>query len=101
MTLIEVSQRAYISLFVRSMMLLVFLPNVYQPDIDGILPKGPYPPCLRMADRALSAGYHRYGWYLYLFMLNKLCLSKSPSRMIFPLTGEITCPGPGSRPHRT
>ena len=25
--------------------------------IDGILPKGPYPPCLRMADRALLAGY--------------------------------------------
>ena len=21
--------------------------------IDGILPRGPYPPCLRMADRAL------------------------------------------------
>ena len=28
--------------------------------IDGILPKGPYPPCLRMADRALLAGYTRY-----------------------------------------
>ena len=27
---------------------------------DGILPKGPYPPCLRMADRALLAGYPRY-----------------------------------------
>ena len=26
--------------------------------VDGILPKGPYPPCLRMADRALLAGYH-------------------------------------------
>ena len=25
--------------------------------IDGILPKGPYPPCLRMADRALLAGF--------------------------------------------
>ena len=24
---------------------------------DGILPKGPYPPCWRMADRALLAGY--------------------------------------------
>ena len=22
--------------------------------VEGILPKGPYPPCLRMADRALS-----------------------------------------------
>ena len=28
--------------------------------IDGILPKGLYPPCLRMADRALLAGYPRY-----------------------------------------
>ena len=26
---------------------------------DGILPKGPCPPCLRMADRALLPGYHR------------------------------------------
>ena len=25
----------------------------------GILPKGSYPPYLRMADRALLAGYHR------------------------------------------
>ena len=29
------------------------------PHYDGILPKGPYPPCLRMADRALLAGYPR------------------------------------------
>ena len=29
------------------------------PYLDGILPKGPYPPCLRMADRALLAGYPR------------------------------------------
>ena len=28
-------------------------------QINGILPKGPYPPCLRMADRALLAGYPR------------------------------------------
>ena len=28
--------------------------------IDGILPKGPYPPRLRMADRALLAGYYRH-----------------------------------------
>ena len=34
--------------------------------IDGILPKGPYPPCLRMADRALLAGYPRYmpDWFI-------------------------------------
>ena len=29
-------------------------------DIEGILPKGPYPPCLRMADKALLAGHP---WY--------------------------------------
>ena len=27
--------------------------------VEGILPKGPYPPCLRMADRAPLAGYPR------------------------------------------
>ena len=35
-------------------------PNHGHSYIDGILPKGPYPPCLRMADRALLAGYPRY-----------------------------------------
>ena len=29
------------------------------PKIESILPKGPYSPCLRMADRALLAGYPR------------------------------------------
>ena len=38
---------------------------------EGILPKGPYPPCLRMADRALLAGYPRFmsggvAWYISL-----------------------------------
>ena len=28
--------------------------------IEGILPKGPYPPCVSMAGRALLAGCHRY-----------------------------------------
>ena len=28
-------------------------------QFDGILPKGPYPPCLRMAERAFLAGYTR------------------------------------------
>ena len=30
-----------------------------QTEIGGILPKGPYPTCLRMADRDLLAGYPR------------------------------------------
>ena len=29
-------------------------------NIDGMLPKGPYPPCLRVADRALLTGHPRY-----------------------------------------
>ena len=33
--------------------------KVVIPYVEGILPKGPYPPCLRMADRALLAGYPR------------------------------------------
>ena len=28
-------------------------------QIDGILPKGPYPPCLRMVDRPILAEYPR------------------------------------------
>ena len=31
---------------------------------DGILPKGSYPPCLRMADRAPLTGYPRSRWSL-------------------------------------
>ena len=35
--------------------------NVTQlPDIEGILPKGPFLPCVRTAGRALLAGYHRH-----------------------------------------
>ena len=34
--------------------------NMHCSFIDRILPKGPYPPCLRMADRALLAGYPRH-----------------------------------------
>ena len=37
-----------------------FLVASCNPYIEGMLPKGPYPPCLRMADRALLAGYPRY-----------------------------------------
>ena len=37
----------------------ISLSQISNPSIEGILPKGPYPPCLRMADRALLAGYPR------------------------------------------
>ena len=42
------------------MMLYTLLKLKFQPHIEGILPKGPYPPCLRMAARALLTGYPRY-----------------------------------------
>ena len=32
--------------------------------IEGILPKGPYMPCVSMAGGALLAGYPRYIWYI-------------------------------------
>ena len=34
-----------------------------KPQFDGILPSGPYPPCLRMADRALLAIPSHYRWW--------------------------------------
>ena len=48
-----------------------FIPaKLYKAKFDGILPKGPYPPCLRMADKALLAGYHRIIWRYYVMMCN-------------------------------
>ena len=39
---------------------MLLIDNIAMWYMDGILPKGPYPPCLHMADRALLAGYPRY-----------------------------------------
>ena len=39
--------------------------------IEGILPKGPYLPWVKMAGRALSAGYHRYNVLLPNTGINK------------------------------
>ena len=50
---------------------------------DGILPKGPYPPCLHMADRALLAGYHRY---------HSLALNKCRTLLYTALTYNSFCP---------
>ena len=44
---------------VRGLNLHTQLSGCLHAYVDGILPKGPYPPCLRMADRALLAGYSR------------------------------------------
>ena len=40
---------------------------------DGILPKVPYSPCLRMADRALLTGYPRFVWcnqFMFVLLLS-------------------------------
>ena len=34
--------------------------DIFVSDFEGILPKGPYPPCLRMTDRGLLAGYPQF-----------------------------------------
>ena len=55
---------------------------------DGILPKGPYPPCLRMADWALLAGYHRLTLSEYL--LPSHCQSPWESSVYTPIRGVDT-----------
>ena len=45
----------YTCMFSASRLLIVMYLSV-----EGILPKGPYLPCLRMADRAILVGYPRY-----------------------------------------
>ena len=52
--------------------------------IDGILPKGPYQPCLHMADRALLAGYPAHGQQLQNCMM--LCMAGSEGPF-----GRIPC----------
>ena len=41
-----------------------------QPHLEGILPKGPYLPCVSMACRALLVGYHRSEELRYFFVHN-------------------------------
>ena len=48
----------------QSSNILIILRTEY---IDGILPERPNPPCLRMAYRALLAGYHRYQFKQTMF----------------------------------
>ena len=45
--------------YLNSSVLVMISLSYFKLSIEGILPKGPYPPCLRMADRALLAGYPR------------------------------------------
>ena len=91
-------------------------PGLYQPQIyqsisilclyiEGILPKGPYLPCVSMAGRALLAGYHRYMLVLilprplnYLFIL--FCVTKFYRLHLTPviIPGYISLIGISFRP---
>ena len=48
-------------------------------QFDGILPKGPYPPCLRMADRTLLAGYPR----IMVYQSHIFCKLVMDSAMVY------------------
>ena len=48
------------------MLSLPFQACVVCPDFEGILPKGPYLPCISMAGRAFLAGYHRFVQTFYI-----------------------------------
>ena len=55
--------------------------------IGGILPKGPYLPCVSMAGRALLAGYPRYE----LLNIRALKFKDLNKIHIFPCMGKIFC----------
>ena len=65
-------------------------------DIEGILPKGPYLPCVSMAGRALLAGYHRYqgskqgcNWYSRVNIMQLLRLLTHGSRYKMAFAEDI------------
>ena len=63
---------------------------------DGILPKGPYPPCLRMADRALLAGPTCHAYALRIGPFWKDTLDISPDHVAITeswslLVQEMAC----------
>ena len=60
---------------------------IINPHIDGILPKGPNPPCLRIADRALLAGHPRHVVYT-AWDPAKSEYSSSAGKHLVPLTPD-------------
>ena len=57
--------------------------------IEGILPKGPYRPCVSMAGRALLAGYHRYVVSHLMCIFTPLDFSANPNKK--PIGHDIDC----------
>ena len=57
-------------------------------EFDGMLPKGPYPPCLRMANRALLAGYPELLMMWHTWVLEHLQAQWWPS--LGPVYGTDT-----------
>ena len=78
--------------------------------IDGILPKGPYPPCLRMADRALLAGHYidviitkvAYQITSLMVVYNRLFRRRSKKTSKLCVSGHCAgnSPGPVNSPHK-
>ena len=56
----KLSRKYFIAVFTDSGNLRAEWWPICRPYIEGILPKGPYLPCVSMAGRALLAGYPRY-----------------------------------------
>ena len=67
--------------------------DVNHEHIDCILPKGPYPLCLHMADRPLLAGYPPYeAIFSAIFWIDQLPLIKHPHQGNHVMCGIIAFP---------
>ena len=63
--------------------------------IEGILPKGPYLPCVSMVGRAPLAGYHRYirwmslHWWYFKIGLGAGVLSRCTKTLFWPILNRF------------
>ena len=58
-------------------------------SVDGILPLGLYPPCIRMADRALLAGYRRITLHHVIHLMNCRRRSDYPEGRFCIRAGDV------------
>ena len=69
-------------------------------DIEGILPKGPYLPCVSMAGRALLAGYPRYVLALWTNPLNSSRLGDVYGSVNYAIIGSTNGVSPCPTYHK-
>ena len=62
--------------------------------MEGILPKGLYPPCLRMADRALLAGYPPYMGHLTTMSSSQNHLNEYIGRKYHEICSDVIWASP-------